>query len=332
MKKTTIGNTDLICSRIGLGTWAIGGSEWGGNDEEESLRAIHCSIDQGITLIDTAPIYGEGLAEEIVGRAIAGKRDQVVIATKVGLRWDCEDGEFNFVSGSGKKIYRNLRPKSIREEVDRSLRRLKIDVIDLLQTHWPDGSTPLSDTVGTLVELKEEGKIRALGGCNLSGDLYHQWTEFGPINSIQEMFSMLDRENEETLFAEARTAGASVLAYSPLAMGLLAGKLDPQRVFPSDDIRSWSPRFTSENRQKVLDLLSAFEPFTKKYQVSTAQLVIGWTLSRSAITHVLSGARNPAQAKENAVAGHLEIADSDLAAMNRILTEANLVLPHPFKG
>ena len=155
MKKNTLGQSPLKPSKIILGTWVTGGEEFGPADESESIEAIQTSFDAGINCIDTAPIYGRGLAETIVGKAIRGRRDETIVATKVGLRWDLEEGEFNFEAGDGAKIYKNLKPASIREEVENSLRRLGTDYIDLLQTHWPDATTPIAETMACLLELEE---------------------------------------------------------------------------------------------------------------------------------------------------------------------------------
>ena len=331
MKMATIGTTEIETSSIVLGTWAIGGWAWGGAEEADSIAAIQTALDKGINFIDTAPIYGRGYSEEVVGKAIEGRRDDVVVATKVGLRWDLEEGEFNFESDDGFKIYKNLKDSSIRHEVERSLKLLKTDYIDLLQTHWQDTTTPIADTMATLLDLKKEGKIRAIGVCNVTEDQLAEYQACGQIDSIQEMYSMIDRDHETGLFPRALSDGMSVLAYSPLAMGLLTGKIGPERVFPASDQRSWSPRFTVEWRQKVADMLKQFEPIAAKYGVTIAQLVIMWTVAQDCVTHVLCGVRNPDQARENATAG--QVLDTvDKAAMDEIIETAALKVPHPFLG
>ena len=329
MKTAEIGNSGIEASSIVLGTWAIGGWSWGGAEERDSIAAIHAALDHGINFIDTAPIYGRGYSEEVVGKAIAGKRDQAVVATKVGLRWDSEEGEFNFESDDGYKIYKNLKPESMRLEVERSLKLLGTDYIDLLQTHWPDSTTPIEDTMGTLLELRDEGKIRTIGVCNVSPEMLDTYMDSGTVDSIQEMYSMIDRQNEAELFPKAVKESIAVLAYSPMAMGLLTGKVGPDRVFPSSDMRSWSPRFSTESRQKVAELLKQFEPIAEAYGVTIAQLVIMWTIAQPLVTHTLIGARNPVQAAENAAAGR-ELKSADRAAMGQILSDVNVKIPHPF--
>ena len=189
MKKNTMGQSPLEPSKIILGTWVTGGEEFGPADESESIEAIQTSFDAGINCIDTAPIYGRGLAETIVGKAIRGRRDETIVATKVGLRWDLEEGEFNFEAGDGAKIYKNLKPSSIREEVENSLRRLGTDYIDLLQTHWPDATTPIAETMACLLELKKEGKIRANGVCNVDPAQMDEYLALGPLDSLQTIYS-----------------------------------------------------------------------------------------------------------------------------------------------
>ncbi len=220
-----LGGTGIEISTVGLGTWAIGGWMWGGTDEQQSTQAIHAALDQGVNLIDTAPAYGFGLSEQIVGRAIAGRREKVVLATKCGLIWDRKEGLFFFHSdrygaASGpaeKEIYRCLRPASIRAELEASLRRLGTGYIDLYQTHWQDPTTPIAQTMETLVKLKEEGKIRAIGVSNASLD---DLKAYGPIDADQERYSLLERAIQSGGSLDyCRQHQISILAYSPLDNG-----------------------------------------------------------------------------------------------------------------
>jgi len=332
MNAKKIGNSGLSAPPAALGTWAIGGWDWGPADERDSIGAIQAALDSGVGLIDTAPIYGKGVAEKVVGKAIAGRRDSVVLATKAGLRWDIEEGEFNFEAGDGTRIYRNLRPNRAREEVEASLRRLQTDRIDLLQTHWPDATTPIADTMGALLDLKAEGKILAIGVCNVDEDQLREYLTAGPLDALQEMYSMVDRAPERGLFPAARRAGMATFAYSPLAMGLLTGKIGPERVFEASDLRSWSPRFSAESRRRVAALLKRLVPIARGRGLSLAQLAIAWTAAQPAVTHVLCGARHPEQARENARAAAAELSEGDLAAIDRVLEEEAVELPHPFLG
>lgn len=298
---------------------------WGGADDDQSIQAIHAALDRGINLIDTAPVYGYGHSERIVGRAIQGRRDQVVLATKCGLIWDREEGTFHFhaddngatMRPSGKKIYKNLRPASIREEVERSLKNLQTDRIDLLQTHWQDPSTPLADTVAELQRLKQEGKIRAIGTSNCSLELLKA---YGPIDSDQEKYSMLDRKLEENgALAWCRENRVSMLAYSPLVNGLLTGKTRPDRQFNPGDLRRANPRFRPENIERMNGLLQLLQPMAERHGSTIGQLVIAWTAAQPGLTCVLCGARDAAQAIENAGAGKIELSTDEISLMGQLI-------------
>lgn len=316
----TIGGSGISASAVGLGTWAIGGWMWGGTDERQSIAAIQASIDAGISLIDTAPAYGMGLAETIVGKAIAGRRDKVVLATKCGLVWHVNEGAY-FFHQNGKPVHRHLGAASIRYEVEESLRRLGTDYIDHYITHWQDATTPIAETVETLVRLKQEGKIRSIGASNVSpGDL-EAYIATGVLDAIQEEYSMVKRDIETTLLPLCRTNAVSVLSYSSLALGLLSGKVGPDRIFAEDDQRQGNPRFSQANRQKIARLMGVLEPVAAAHRASVAQVVIAWTIAQPGITFSLCGARDPAQAVENAAAARLRLADSELALISAGIVE-----------
>jgi methylglyoxal reductase len=325
MLKRPLGSSGIEASAVGLGAWAIGGWLWGGSDELTAINAIHAALDNGITLIDTAPVYGFGRSEEIVGRAIRDRRDKVVLATKCGLVWHMEKGKFHFFSDdegitpgfSKRKVYRYLHPDSIVEEVEKSLKRLQTDRIDLYQTHWPDPTTPIEETMGALLKLKEQGKIRAIGVSNIKlGELQ----TYGTIDSDQEKYSMLDRKIEQNgLLDYCRTHDIAMLAYSPMVLGLLTGKIDPNRQYGAKDLRINNNRFTKENVIKVNAALKKFEPVAEKYNCTIAQAVIAWTFHRPGLTHVLCGARKPEQAVENAGAGTIMLTKDDMGRMNEII-------------
>jgi methylglyoxal reductase len=319
-----LGSSGLDASVIGFGAWAIGGWMWGGTDERKAIDGIHAAIDQGINLIDTAPVYGFGRSEEIVGRAIRDRRQKVLVATKCGLIWDREEGEFFFnadekgaTPGPAKsKIYRFLGPASIRAEVEQSLRRLQTDHLDLLQTHWQESVTPLEDTVAALVKLKEEGKIRAIGVSNVHLD---HLRAYGPIDSDQERFSLLDRKIAQAgLLDYCREHAIAVLAYSPLANGLLTGKLSPERKFGEGDLRRNNPRFSPESVRRVNTALEQLRPIADRHQATVGQVVIAWTSAQPGVTCVLCGARDPAQAVENARAAEIRLSPEDLAAIDGV--------------
>jgi methylglyoxal reductase len=313
-----LGPSGLQASIIGSGTWASGGWMWGGTDESEAIQAIQASIEAGVTLVDTAPAYGLGRSEEIVGKAIAGRREKVILATKCGLVWHTAKGQY-FFEQAGRPVHRYLGPESVRYELEQSLQRLGTNYIDLYQTHWQDPTTPIAETMGTLLELKREGKIRAIGVSNISLAELAVYQEIGPVDIAQEKFSMLDRQIEAELLPYCREHGIGLLAYSPLALGLLTGKIGPDRHFSGDDQRLDNPRFSVENRQKVADMLQAFSPIAQHHEVTMAQLVIAWTAAQPGVTHVLCGARNARQSLENARAGTIVLSDHELETMNKII-------------
>ena len=310
-----IGRSGVRASAVGLGTWAIGGWMWGGTDEAESIAAIQASLDAGVTLIDTAPAYGLGRSEEIVGKAIAGRRDKAVIATKCGLVWHTQKGN-HFFDQDGKPVHRYLGRDAIVHEVEESLRRLGTDYIDLYITHWQDPTTPIAETVAALEELKQTGKIRAIGASNVNRAELAAYIQTGSLDAIQERFSMIDREIEADLLPLTVPNGVATLSYSSLALGLLSGTIGPDRVFAGDDQRKDNPRFSVSNRRKATDFAEAVRPVAERHGASIAQTVIAWTLAQPGVTFALCGARNPAQALDNARAGTLTLGADDLAAID----------------
>lgn len=313
-----IGRSDVSASAVGLGTWAIGGWMWGGTDEQVSIRAIEASIDAGVSLIDTAPAYGLGRSEEIVGKAIKGKRDKVVIATKCGLNWHSGKGN-HFFDQDGKPVHRYLGADGIAHELEQSLRRLGTDYIDLYITHWQDPTTPITETMATLEKLKASGKIRAIGASNVSAEDLEQYVAAGQIDAIQERYSMIDKEIEQTLLPITRRNDIATLSYSSLALGLLTGAIDPAREFTGDDQRKDNPRFSAANRQKVANLNQAITPITEQHKASMAQIVIAWTLAQPGITFALCGARNAEQALDNARAGEITLGADELTIIDKAI-------------
>ncbi|GAA5618332.1 aldo/keto reductase [Brucella anthropi] len=314
-----IGRSGVRASAVGLGTWAIGGWMWGGTDEAQSITAIQASLDAGVTLIDTAPAYGLGRSEEIVGKAIAGCRDKAVIATKCGLVWHTRKGK-HFFDQDGKPVHRYLGRDAIIHEVEESLRRLGTDYIDLYITHWQDPTTPIEETVAALDDLKQAGKIRAVGASNVNRSELEHYVQTGALDAIQERFSMIDREIEQDLLPLTTANNVSTLSYSSLALGLLSGMIGPERVFSGDDQRKDNPRFSVANRQKAKDFATAIKPVADRHGATIAQIVIAWTLAQPGVTFALCGARNPAQALDNAQAGRLRLSSDDLAAIDTAIS------------
>lgn len=313
MKSSVLGSSGIMCSRVGLGTWAMGGWMWGGNDDDDAIRSIHAALDAGVNLIDTAPAYGLGHAETLVGTAIQGRRDQVVLATKCGLVWHTQRGTL-FFNEEGQDVYRYLGNDSIAYEVEQSLARLKTDYIDLYFTHWQDATTPIAETMDALLALKQKGKIRAIGISNADETILAEYLRYGPVDAIQERYSLLDRSIEKDLVPLCRANQVAVHGYSSLALGLLAGPIDPARVFGGDDQRKDNPRFSAENRAQLVNFFAAVEPIRAFHDCSHGQLMIAWCLSNVGVA--LCGARTPAQAQDNAGAAAIDLSPAELQAIS----------------
>jgi len=322
MRYKPLGQSGIEASVVAFGAWAIGGWMWGGTDEPAAVAAIQAAIDADINFIDTAPGYGLGLSERIVGTAIAGRRDEVVIATKCGLLWDADLGAATTLP-PGRELRRSLAPDSIRRECEASLQRLGTDYIDLYQTHWQDDDTPIADTMAALLDLKRQGKIRAIGVSNASVEHMEQYRAVGPLDSDQERYSMLDRAIEGSQLSYCRERGIAVLAYSPLSKGLLTGKIGPDREFAGDDLRRRrnNPRFSIESRRRIAAMLDQFKPIAQSHNLTLGQLAIAWTVAQPGLTHALVGARNPQQARENAGAGDAVLSPDELSQMEAIITQ-----------
>jgi len=289
---------------------------WGGTDVDRSIAAIHASIDEGISLIDTAPAYGQGVAEEIVGKALKGRRDKVVLATKCGLVWHSQQGN-HFFDYEGKPVHRYLGKDAIIYEVEQSLKRLQVDCIDHYITHWQDPTTPIEETMEALEALKTQGKIRSIGASNTSVADVEAYIAAGQLDAIQEEYSMVRRDIENTLLPVCQKAGVAALSYSSLALGLLSGKVTPERVFSGDDQRKDNPRFSMANRKKVAALMETIKPIGAAHGATPAQIVIAWTLQQPGITFSLCGARDAQQASENAKAGRIRLSAEEVTLIDR---------------
>ena len=299
MENLNIGRSGIEVPFLGIGTWAIGGgSWWGDNDDALSVKAIQTAVEQGIRWIDTAPIYGLYHSETVVGEALKHiDRDKVVLSTKCGLEWRHETPVLHKVV-DGTAVYRDLSAQSIIEDVEDSLRRLGTDHLDVLYTHWqsPDlGLYPLEETVEAMMKLKEQGKIRAIGASNVTSDIIRGYCKYGQLDVIQEKYSLLTRRIEKQLLPTCKELGVSVQAYSPLEQGLLTGK--PAR------------------RKQALDLLTKWDDLTGKYDCTMAQLVIALTARMIPGLHVLCGARTPEQVLDNAGALNIKLDGADAVRM-----------------
>jgi aryl-alcohol dehydrogenase-like predicted oxidoreductase len=285
MEQISIGSSCLKTSRIGLGTWAIGGWMWGGTDEAQSIATIRSAIERGVTLIDTAPVYGFGRSEEIVGKALAENslRDKVTIATKVGLAW--KDGA----------IYRDSRPARIRQEIEDSLRRLRTDAIDLYQVHWPDLETPIWETAWTLEDLRRQGKIRAIGVSNYSPAQMDAFGTVAKLDAIQPPYNLFEREIEADVLPHAERSGLTVLSYGALCRGLLSGRMTLDTKFEGDDLRKTDPKFQGKRFRQYLAAVDELRDLAReRFGKSVLALAVRWVLDQGP-TIALWGARYPGQ-------------------------------------
>jgi aryl-alcohol dehydrogenase-like predicted oxidoreductase len=285
METIRIPSANIQLSRIGLGTWAMGGWMWGGTDEEESIRTIDSAIDRGITLIDTAPVYGFGRSEEIVGKALAsGLRQRVVIATKVGLEW------------SNGEPFRNATRARIFAEVEASLRRLQTDVIDIYQVHWPDPMTPIAETADAMATLLKQGKIRAIGVSNFSPQQMDEFGLVAPIHTAQPPYNLFEREIEKNVLPHCAWEGIAVFAYGAICRGLLSGRMTPDTKFKGDDLRKTDPKFQAPRFEQYLEAVRLLDQFARKnYGKRVIHLVLRWVLDQPGVSAALWGARHPNQ-------------------------------------
>ncbi|MDD3930136.1 MAG: aldo/keto reductase [Sphaerochaeta sp.] len=313
-----LGNTDMEIPALALGTWAIGGGDsWGESDDALSIKTIHRSLELGVTFIDTAPAYGNGLSEELLGKALQGRRSSCILATKCGLVWGADDEGSVHKSRDGVVIRRNLSPRSIQKQVEESLVRLKTDHIDLLLTHWQSIEpffTPIEETVEALEALQKEGKIRSYGACNVELDHLKEYQKHGKPALIQERYSMLTR-NKAELASYCAEQGITFQAYSPLERGLLTGKASEQVIGSAKTSISW---FEPGKRERVQAMLHSLEGMAQKYHATVGNLVIAWTKQAYPTMNVLCGARKPEQMEENAKALSLTITSKDWDIMDSL--------------
>ncbi|MCL4554470.1 MAG: aldo/keto reductase [Actinobacteria bacterium] len=323
MEYRKLGNSDLTVSAIGFGAWAAGGAWWGAVEEREVIAAMQKAFDLGVTLFDTAPSYNKGHSEEILAKAMGSHRHEIIIATKFGLVWD----EAGTIAGLTKDASR----QRILQEIDDSLRRLKTDYIDLYQQHWPDPSTPLEETMTTLLELQQAGKVRHIGVSNFDVPLLEEALRYAPIVSNQFAYSMLqDQENpfrmlrkhvEEDVFPFCRERGIGVLPWGPLHHGLLTGKFTPQDALASKwgEWRDLEPEFQGKRYLRNLRIVDKLKLLAAERGVTVGQLAINWTLRNPAVSATLVGAKRPSQIEENVEGAGWSLTDDDRQRIEEIL-------------
>jgi aryl-alcohol dehydrogenase-like predicted oxidoreductase len=296
--------TQLKVSRVALGTWAMGGWMWGGADARDSIATIHAALSQGINLIDTAPVYGFGVSEEIVGAALDGVRTQAVIATKTGVEW--RDG----------KVYRNATRARIMQEIDDSLRRLRTDYIDIYQVHWPDPLVPVEETAEAMRSLYEQGKIRAIGVSNFSVDQMERFRKVAPLHVLQSPYNLFERAIEAEVLPYCRANGIVTLGYGALCRGLLSGRMRPDTKFDGDDLRRVDPKFQPPRFAQYLDAVRQLDTFAqRRFHRGVIHLAVRWMLDQG-IDVALWGGRHPDQ-----VEAALGVAGWSLNPTNRALIE-----------
>ncbi|AFD08694.1 aldo/keto reductase [Solitalea canadensis] len=321
MEYRFLGNTDLKLSAITYGAFAIGGNMWGGNEKKDSIAAIHASIDNGVTSLDTAPFYGFGLSEEMIGEAIKGKdRSKIQLLTKFGLVWDGSTngkGEYFFdADDNGQKlpVYRFASKENVIKEVEESLKRLGTDYIDLLQLHWPDSTTPIDETMEALATLLKQGKIKAAGVSNYSVAQMQHAEQTISLASNQVSYSMLNRSIENDLIPYTVENNIGIIAYSPMERGLLTGKYFKDGQLKNDDHRNGY--FGQFDLEKVKTFLEKITPIAESKNATLSQLVLRWTTLQKGITIVLAGARNAEQATVNAQSMSFDLSNEELKTIN----------------
>lgn len=322
MEYRKLAHTDLSLSVITFGSWAAGGWMWGKADHNAAVEAIKASYELGVTSIDTAPIYGQGESEKVVGEAIKGiPRDKVQILTKYGMRWDLAKGDFAFKSknnqGKDIDIYKYAGKESVIRECEDSLRRLGTDYIDLYQIHWPDSTTPLSETFEAVERLIQQGKVRYAGVCNYDAALMEDAGKVIDLVSDQIPYSMVNRGTDRETIPYCMRNEKSVIVYSPLERGLLTGKMKPGYAFAEGDHRKNNPFFTDDSIERTNAFLDKLKPLADEKGATLAQLVIRWTVNHPGVTIALVGARNPAQAMQNAKAADIVLSPDEMEFINQ---------------
>jgi aryl-alcohol dehydrogenase-like predicted oxidoreductase len=312
LQTTELGQTGMQITRVGVGAWAIGGGGWefgwGPQDDDESLAAIEHALDQGINWIDTAAAYGFGHSEQIVGRALEGiaSDQRPYVFTKASLLND----------GTGKVIH-SLKRDSIVREAHASLERLGVDAIDLYQIHWPDPEPDIEEGWSAFAELKEQGLVRHIGVSNFDVAQMERIKQIAPIETLQPQYSLIDREIEDEILAYTLTEHIGVIVYSPMASGLLTGKMTRERIenLPADDWRRSDPRFQEPQLTRNLALVERLERVAARYDVAAGAVAVAWALRNGAVDAAITGFRRPSQVDPIVVAANLELSDDDVAAI-----------------
>jgi len=315
MKTRPLGNSDLLITSIGVGTWAIGGPDgnynWGPQDDQDSIAAIHRALDLGINWIDTAPAYGKGHSEEVVGKAIKGLTPKPYLFTKNSLVW-----------GSDRVIKNNLKADSIRRECEQSLNRLGVEQLDLLQIHWPNPDPDIEEAWGEMARLKKEGKVRWIGVSNFSPAQMKRCGTIAAVTSLQPPYSAARRDIEREILPFCKEQGMGVLVYSPMQAGILSGRMTRERVqnLPEGDWRRKNDQFQEPNLTRNLALQDLFIKIAKRHNHGGAVAAIAWVLRNPEVTGAIVGVRSPAQVAELSAAGEFRLSAEEEAEVSRFLS------------
>ncbi|WP_110654813.1 aldo/keto reductase [Salinicola halimionae] len=313
METLTLPGTDIVTSRIGLGTWAMGGRQWGGTDDPNAIRTIHAAIDQGVNLIDTAPAYGFGHSEEVVGKAVAqsDQRDKLVLATKAGLEW-YDDAT----------VARNATAKRLEKELDDSLRRLNTDHIDLYQIHWPDPLVDIEETAEAMARFHRAGKIRAIGVSNFSPEQCETFRKSAPLHTLQPPYNLFERDIDGEILPYTENNDLTLLTYGALCRGLLTGKMHEGYAFNGDDLRNKDPKFQSPRFAQYLAAVDALTELARtRHDKGVLALAVRWILDRSPNIVALWGARKPEQVEPLGDITGWKLSDEDMADIDTILSQ-----------
>jgi len=328
MEYRTLGQSAIKVSELAFGAWAIGGWLWGGADAKEAIKAVETAVDHGMTTIDTAAVYGFGLSEELVGKAIKGKRSQVQILTKFGLIWDEKKGKLYLATkdnaGKDIDIYSYASKDKVINDCDKSLKRLGTDHIDLFQIHWPDSITPLSETMEALEILVQQGKIRAGGVSNFSVDQMKDSMKTFTIASNQMPYSMVNRGIEKDVVPYCIENNIGILAYSPLQRGLLTGKFKKGHKFSDGDHRPTTPYFKEPNFSRIIQFNDDLLEIATERKITLSQLVLNWTIQQPGITCALAGARNADQVLDNIKAVDFRLTEEEIKRINKQIATLKL--------
>ena len=310
MEYQRLGLTNLEVSRIGFGCWAIGGHGYGNVDDSESIKAIHRALDLGVNFFDTADVYGFGHSEEILGKALGGKRNEVIVATKFGVNWD-ENG----------RTFKDCSTKRVVEALEGSLGRLRIDCIPLYQIHWHDEKTPIEDVMGTLLKCRDAGKILHIGCCNFSEDLVVKASNIHRIESSQCLYSLTKRQNENIIKYSSEELGVSVFAYGVIGRGVFSTKYNKDSRFGENDTRMNDSDFQGVQYYKNILIAEKLSEIGKKYGKSPVQVAIRWVLENSNITSAITGVKNKKQVSENVGSTGWSLDQSDMEVIDSIVSK-----------